>query len=53
LLAETRFVLVPDLDAFVRVLGRDRFNLFDDAFLKSSCACGSAFSCWGRGISHE
>ena len=45
LLAEARFVLIPDLDAFVRVLGLDRFDLFYDAFLKSSCACGSAFSC--------
>ena len=45
LLAEARFVLVPDLDAFVRMLGLDRFDLLSNAFLKSSCACGSAISC--------
>jgi len=53
LLAKACLVLIPDLDAFARVLGFDRFDLFYNAFLKYSCACGSAFSCWGRGISHE
>ena len=45
LLAKASFILVPDLDTFVRVLDFDRFDLFYNVFLKSSCACGSAISC--------
>jgi hypothetical protein len=49
LLAESRFVLKPDLDAFARMRGGDLPDQFRGVFLKASTAAGSASLCWGRG----
>lgn len=53
LLTESCFILKPNFDAFVGMLGFDRNGLFYDSFLNSSCVRRSVFSCFGRGISHE